>query len=147
MSKSSAKSVFDQNKNVSDWSLFEDMNDYLFTQLQLQPGDGLVYTEPFAVTEKEREDYFELFFEGYQMDFIMPTLDSVASSFKIMNDFKTNNALVVYVTDYDITCYPFVQGKLDYKQTRKNTIGLKHSQDYFQRLLRLKYPDLENYFT
>lgn len=45
----------------------------------------------------------------------MPCLDSLSSSFKIMNDFKTNNSLVVYLTDYDITCYPFLSGKLDYK--------------------------------
>ena len=72
------------------------------------PGDSVVYTEPFGVTEKERENYFELFFEGYQMESIMPTLDSMASSYKIMNDFKTNNALVVYLTDYEISCFPFI---------------------------------------
>jgi hypothetical protein len=72
------------------------------------PGDSLVYSEPFGVNEKERENYFELFFEGYQFNSIMPVLDSLASSFKIMNDFKTNNALVVYMTDYEVTCYPFI---------------------------------------
>ena len=42
------------------------------------------------------------------MDSIMPVLDSLSSSFKIMNDYKTNNSLVVYMTDYDITFYPYV---------------------------------------
>lgn len=108
VSKSSAKDIFDQHKLVNDWSLFEDLNDYIFTQLQLHPGDGLVYTEPFGIQEKERENYLELFFEGYQMSHVLPVIDSLASSFKIMNDFKTNNALIVQLSDYEVTCLPFI---------------------------------------
>lgn len=56
-----------------------------------------------------------MFFEGYQFNSVMPCLDALASSFKIMNDYKTNSSLVLYHSDFDITCYPFLNGKLDYK--------------------------------
>lgn len=42
------------------------------------------------------------------MDYILPTLDCLASSYKIMNDYKTNNALVVYLTDYEVNCLPYI---------------------------------------
>lgn len=60
------------------------------------------------MTEKLRKTYFELFFECYEFDKVMPCVDSISSSFKLLNDFKTNNALVIQLGYNNTLTLPFI---------------------------------------
>lgn len=107
-----------------DSKAFEEFNDYLFETLKVQKGDQLIYTEPICVAEKVRKNYFELFFECYEFSQIMPCVDTMSSSFKLLNEFKTNNALVISI-GYDKTVtLPFINGNLEKERARLIGVGV-----------------------
>lgn len=98
-----------------------------------------MYTEPIGVTEKIRKNYFEQFFECYEFDKILPCVDAISASFKLLNQYKTNNALVIQVGYNNTLTLPFINTNLDMSRVRKINVGVHQMKHTMMKLFDLKY--------
>ena len=88
---------------------------------------------------------FELFFEGYEMQEILPCVDPLASSFKLLQMDGKKDAIVISISNEKTVILPFVDTNLDTKQVCQFDIGAKQMIKTLETLCSIKYLNFLSY--
>ena len=134
------KNVFENGFKALDLRNFERLNDGIFTKLQVRRGDRLAYTEPIGVVPKFRSTCAELFFECYELEAVMPCVDSIGASYGLLTGIGRPDAVVISVGESQTTVLVFIGSNLRVDLVRTIPIGMSHIKHQFGRLLHNKYP-------
>ncbi|CAH2350435.1 actin-related protein 5 [[Candida] railenensis] len=144
--KSSTKSPFD-GPLITNWDYVEDILDYSFEHLSVTSSNGkvnnpIIMTEPPCVPFSQRKNYYELFFETYQVPKITFGIDSLFSHYANTDNYnpKTANSLVIGTGHESTHIIPVVDGRGLLSQAKRIDWGGSQSSQYCSKLLSMKYP-------
>lgn len=141
------KSLFEGGFKSVDIKLFEHFNDALFSKLQVRKDDRLAYTEPIGIVPKFRKNCLELFFECYELGAVMPCVDSISASYEVLTQKNKGDAIIVDISESQITILVFIQSNLRVDLVRTIPIGMGQVKTQFASLLRNKYPVINGRIT
>lgn len=140
------KQVFEDFSTIES-KAFEDFNDYVLATLKVRKGDRIIFTEPLGVVSKFRDLAFEMFFECYEMAEIMPCVDSMASSYKTLNEFRVDTGLIVSLGNRATTILPFIHSNLDTERVKRINIGVDVMKSSMTKLFNAKYSNFRGLYT
>ena len=140
------KQVFEDYNSI-DAKTFEDFTDYLCSTLKVHRHDRIIFTEPLGVVPKFRDLAFELFFECYDMSEIMPCVDSMAASYKTLNEFRVDTGIVVSLSNRSTTILPFIHSNLETDKVRRINIGIDVMKNNMTKLFNAKYANFRGLYT
>ena len=81
------------------------------------------------------------------MEEILPCVDPIASSYKLLTEKGKRNALIISLTHNKTVILPFLNQNIDFKQVRQLNIGVKHMIEGLNQLIQAKYLNFHNYYN
>lgn len=137
--KSQSRSPFD-GPFITNWDYVEQILDYTFHHIGVNSSQGV--DNPIILSEKpaapllQRKNFYELFYESYNVKKVAVGIDSLFSYHQ--NGGKDG---LVIGTGHEAThVIPVVKGKGLLKETKRINWGGHQASNYMGSLLQLKYP-------
>lgn len=137
--KSQARSPFD-GAYITNWDYVEQILDYTFHHVGVNSSQGV--DNPVILTEKpaapllQRRNFYELLYEGYNVQKVAIGVDSLFSYYQ--NNGK--NGLVIGTGNEATHVIPVVKGKGLMRETKRINWGGHQASNFMGSLLQLKYP-------
>lgn len=139
--RAQARSPFD-GPMITNWDYVEEIMEYTFNHLGVQGENGisnpLLLTERLATVQSQRDNWYQLLFEGFNVPGVTFGIDSLFSFYN--NNSSKSTGLVIGCGNEDTTVIPVVDGAGILTEAKRINWGGSQSVEYLTNLISLKYP-------